>query len=90
MKGHTPSDSHSPGPGAQTLRDLPSGPAHSGKRTGTRPEIVGVSLSSRRLWDPSVLGRSPSEALPDPIPIPRLLVHLLSGSVSSLIIHRWY
>lgn len=85
MEGHIPSDSHSPGPGAQTPRDLPSGPADSGKRMGTRPEIVGVSLPSRRLRDPSVLGRSPTEALPDPVPIPRVLVHLFLSSVSSLI-----
>lgn len=60
MEGHILSDIHFPGPGVQTLTDLPSGPAHSGKRTGTRPEIVRVSLSSERLWDSSVLGRSPS------------------------------
>lgn len=70
MEGHIPSDSHSSGPGAQTLRDLPSGPAHSGKRMDTRPEIVGVSLPSGKLWDPSLLGTSLPEALPDPIPSP--------------------
>lgn len=46
MEGLIPSDIHSPGSEAQTLTDIPSGPAHSGKRMGTRPEIVGVSLSS--------------------------------------------